>query len=345
MQHWISALIGILLAYAASRGHHRYRIDISDAYRKLNEDTNTTIAQTACGPIQYAIRGPDDGIPILVIHGLVGGFDQGLVVAADNLPVSTSTGNRGYRAIVPSRFGYLGTPLPKFNSDDQAGNGVTMVGDQADAYVCLLDSLDIHLAVPVIAVSAGSTSALQFALRHPERCSCLVLISPNSPSAVRAVIAPPPRLVSNILYKSDLIFWAFITYFRSFLISMMGVPYGFELIRDHEAAIDRVIGTILPVKPRSAGILFDLYVSNPAIDTLPLEEVGVRGLIVNAVDDPLALYEDSKAMAEQMDKGRLLTVEDGGHMMLGHGEIIRNAIGAFLEEVVGTAVQRHKEYS
>ena len=69
----------------------------------------------------------------------------------------------GYRIITPSRFGYLGSPLP----------AEATVASQADAYVSLLDSLGID-KTPVLAFSAGSTSAVLLALRHPERVSALV---------------------------------------------------------------------------------------------------------------------------------------------------------------------------
>ena len=43
-----------------------------------------------------------EGIPVLELHGIFGGFDQGLLVA---LPVLGD----GFRIFAPSRFGYLGT--------------------------------------------------------------------------------------------------------------------------------------------------------------------------------------------------------------------------------------------
>ena len=48
---------------------------------------------------------------------------------------------------------------------------------QADAYAQLLDHLGIDKVV-VVSISAGAWSALQFAIRHPERCLALVLLVP-----------------------------------------------------------------------------------------------------------------------------------------------------------------------
>jgi pimeloyl-ACP methyl ester carboxylesterase len=248
-----------------------------------------------------------------MLHGIFGGFDQGLVIARGNV------GDR-FRSIVPSRFGYLGTPLP----DDASPPG------QADAYVCLLNALGVEKAA-ILGTSAGATSALQFALRHPDRCSALVLFSANLPGEVEAGL--PPELAAKMMFKSDFIFWLLTTYFSKSMRSTMGIPDGFELTPEYEADVAVVMKTILPVKPRSDGALFDMYVSNQDINNgYPLEEITVPVLIVNAVDDPLTLYKNAQSAAERIPGSRLVTIEDGGHMMLGHEERIRLEIAAFLEE-------------
>ena len=79
-----------------------------------------------------------------------------------------------------------------------------------------------------------------------------------------------------------------------------------------------------------------MYISNPDINTgFPLGEISAPVLIVNAVDDPLARYENARSMAEAIPTARLLTIEDGGHMLLGHGERVRAEITAFLEQHTG----------
>ncbi|MBU1048999.1 hypothetical protein KKG90_03130 [Candidatus Bipolaricaulota bacterium] len=79
--------------------------------------------------------------------------------------------------------------------------------------------------------SAGATSALQFALRYPDRCSSLVLISPNAPGTTEAAL--PPRALANGVFRSDFVFWLLTTYFRSSMNAMMGVPKGFTLTQAH----------------------------------------------------------------------------------------------------------------
>jgi pimeloyl-ACP methyl ester carboxylesterase len=244
----ITVVLVVLLVYA------RYRRDMRSAQERL-ESGDSQVIETDCGPIEYTTFG--EGTPVLVVHGIFGGFDQGLVIARGNV-------GEEFHSIVPSRFGYLRTPLP--NDASPAG--------QADAFVCLLDALDIQQAA-IMGTSAGGTSAIQFALRHPERCSALVLFSSSAPGETEAALPPEPLV--KVAFKSDLLFWLLTTYFRSSLNSIMGVPKGFELTPEFKADVAEVMKTILPVNPRSDGAVFDMFVSNADINSgYPLEEIAVR---------------------------------------------------------------------
>jgi pimeloyl-ACP methyl ester carboxylesterase len=98
------------------------------------------------------------------------------------------TRSGGYRVITPSRFGYLGSPLP--------AKPTTVA--QAEAFVSLLDALGIVRA-PVLAFSAGSTSAVQLAVHHPERVSALVLVASNSPHEKPVALAP--RVLAPLIFS------------------------------------------------------------------------------------------------------------------------------------------------
>ncbi len=268
----------------------RFRKDMHIAQERLNR-ASPEVVQTACGPIEYATFG--QGTPLLVIHGIFGGFDQGLNIARNNV-------GEEFKSIIPSRFGYLRSPLP----DDAAPPR------QADAFAPLLDR-DTHA---------------------DDRC-------PHHDPASRHertdhdLSALPPRALANVLFRSNFIFWLLTTYFRSALQSIMGVPKGFELTPQYGADIANVMKTILPVRPRSGGAIFDMYVSNPDINTgYPFEEIVVPILIINARDDPLTLYTNALAMAEKIPHARFLTIENGGHMLLGHQATVRSQITSFLEE-------------
>jgi pimeloyl-ACP methyl ester carboxylesterase len=157
----------------------------------------------------------------------------------------------------------------------------------------------------------------------------LVLFSSAAPGETEAGLPPEP--LAKMMFKSDLLFWLMTTYFRSSLTSMMGVPDGFELTPEYEAKVAEVMRTLLPVNPRADGTVFDMFVSNPDVNTgYPLEEIRVPVLIVNAIDDPLTLYVNAQSAAERIPDARLVTIEDGGHMLLGHQEKVRSEIVTFL---------------
>jgi len=289
----------------------RYQGEMRTAQARLDR-MGSRVITTACGPIEYARIEPEAlaGDPVLVIHGNGGGFDQGVSLAHGFLGPDV-------QAIVPSRFGYLRSPLPAEAS----------VAMQADALACLMDALYIDRAT-VFATSAGVTSAVQLALRHPERFSGLILLSPNAPAAVG--LTPMPKLIFRTLMRSDFTFWALKTYLPWSVRLFVGVPKGFTLTPEHKAEVEAALSSILPVSPRAEGMVFDTYVSNPEINDFPLGDVHTPTLVISAVDDPMALHAGARILAEEMPNTRLVAVADGGHLLLGHTEEVRAEIAVFL---------------
>ena len=307
-------ILAILVLLIIIFSYFPYRKDIRAAYQRLEAIERQTF-QTACGPIEAAIRG--QGEPVLISHGIAGGFDQGLGLAEAHL-------SEGMQAIAVSRFGYLGTPLPENASP----------ATQADAYLCLLDALNLD-KVTVLANSAGGTSAIQMALRHPDRVKALVLVSSAAPATAVETIALPPKPVIQAVFGSDYLMWLITTKFQTMMHATVGVPKGYSLSEADQALVSDLIRSILPIQPRQAGFVFDMFTSNPDMDqhpqAYPLEELHVPTLIISAVDDPLAKYENARAMAERMPNAQLYTFPSGGHLLLGSGDTARLEIAKFLE--------------
>jgi pimeloyl-ACP methyl ester carboxylesterase len=309
---WTLGVVGAAIAVAGGVTYARYRRDLKAARTRLNAVEHETV-ETAMGPMAVATWGEGE-IPVLSVHGIMGGYDQGVMLAKGWLDPAH------FRVIAPSRFGYPGTPMP----DD------ARPADQADAFAALLDALGLE-QVGVIATSAGGTSALQFAMRHPDRCSELVLVSSNAPSA--SPIGMPPKPVLKTVFGSDFLFWLLTTHFREQLHPVIGVPKDYPLTKADREAVDEVMTTLLPVSPRATGAVHDAYVSNPDINNAyPVASIEVPTLVIGAVDDPLAGYEDIKAMAEAIPAARMLTVDQGGHMLLGNEGRVPAAIQGFLGE-------------
>jgi pimeloyl-ACP methyl ester carboxylesterase len=118
------------------------------------------------------------GVPVFLSHGVLGRHDN----VRDLVDLWFGA---EYRAIGPSRFGYLGSTLAA---------GVT-VADQADAYVALLDHLGLEQVV-MTRFSAGGPATIQFALRHPDRLHGLILGSSYLPGMASE---PLPRVLHPLV--------------------------------------------------------------------------------------------------------------------------------------------------
>ena len=230
--------------------------------------------------MEYAERGR--GEPVLLVHGIFHGCDGGLM-STGGLP-------QDRRFIAPSRFGYLGSPLPE---------GATPAR-QADAFAALLDELAVD-RTDVVGISAGTTSALQFAMRHPDRVKHLVVLSGNLPGSPTAVV--PPGWARA--FYADVPMWAMKVFARRTYLRMMGVPKDLALTGGAAAFVDRMAESIFPVAPRAAGGAFDAFVSNPDVNDYPLETITVPTLLVHAEDDPLTSYDAARQAANRIPGARL----------------------------------------
>jgi pimeloyl-ACP methyl ester carboxylesterase len=298
--------IGVAATGVALVGLARYRRDLRRDWERLAK-FEPSVIDTPFGLVEYAQTG--DGPPVMVVHGVLGGFDFGIGVGRVNVPP-------GYRIISPSRFGFFGSPLPADPSP----------AAQADAFAALLDHVEIG-ELPVVAFSAGSSSAVQLALRHPERVSRLVLISPNAPHP--EPLPKPPRLLAPIIFSQP-VFWAMRLLARSRLEGMSGTPAGFVPDDREHAALREIVDSLFPVGPRARGTIYDGYIGNLDIATYAFASITVPTLVVAAEDDTLAPYKDSRAMAERIPGAQFVTVRRGGHTLTQLDAGARRAVAEFI---------------
>jgi pimeloyl-ACP methyl ester carboxylesterase len=310
-------IIGAVVAALAAATYF-YQRDIRRARARIT--TGSQIAQTACGAIEYAEVG--DGPPVLVVHGAGGGFDQGLDFAG---PLA----ERGFRVIAMSRFGYLRTPLPADATP----------AAQADAHACLLDALHVPRAA-VAGISAGGPSTLQFAIRHPERTTALVLVVPG---AYRPASADAPRIapasgaaafLRDTTLRLDFLFWAWI---RLAPESVTRVLLGTDpaLVAgaspQDQAEVTMVREHILPISPRRDGLINEAKVMT-SLERYPLERITAPTLAISAEDCYYDTYEAARYTASQIPGARFLGYPTGGHLLVGHGPEVLAEITRFLEE-------------
>lgn len=300
----------------------RFRHDLDASHARLAG--KSTIVETARGPVEYAEMGT--GAPVLFVHGAGGGFDQGL-----NMMQAVAAA--GFRIIAPSRFGYLGTPLP----DDASPQA------QADAHAALLDALDVPRAA-VIGGSAGAPSAMQFALRHKARCAALVLVvpiafCPTSQNVSQAAsyaarrFSPLAEKILLALVGSDFVFWA-ATKLLSNMVIRRVLATDPRLLRTaspaEQARMARILESILPIGPRLSGILNDAKIS-VAIPRYAIEEIEAPTLIISLKDDGYKTYPGAAYSAGQIPGACFIGYERGGHLWLGHQDEVMAEIAQFLK--------------
>jgi len=316
----VLAIVGIVFTVALVTAlpiRSRFERDLAVAADRAAQ--GSAVLATRCGAIEVQQAGT--GVPLLMIHGSGGGHDQGMAWARPLV-------QHGVRAIAMSRFGYLRTPRPADASPEA----------QADAYVCLLDALGIAKAA-VVGVSAGGPSAMQTAIRHPERVSALVLVVPIAykPGTV-ADSAPPVSDDKDAmllrLLGSDFLFWAALHVAREPLIRHVLATPPEQVAAASEAERARVndlAERILPVSTRAAGLRDDTRLGK-RLGPYALAQIRVPTLVLSARDDGFGTYAGAQYTASAIPGARFIGFDDGGHLLVGHDDAVRAAIVKLLTE-------------
>lgn len=275
------------------------------------------IVETVRGPVECATVG--EGPVVLAIHGAMGGWDQSLLLAR-------TVGEAGYRTVAVSRPGYLGTPLAGGRSPEE----------QADLHAALLDRLGVARAA-VMAVSGGGYSAIHFALRHPDRCWALVLVSTTGGPT------PPPPLAFHLI-RVLLRVPGFARRLRERAVAdpegnarrafrdpaqvarLVADPEAWELYRGLAQT------TNSRMAERWGGTANDVRVTRT--HEYPLDGIAVPTLVVHGTRDPLVPFDrHGKLLAERIPGARLVALEGGEHAAIfTHRDEARDAVTRFLRE-------------
>lgn len=308
---------------AISLGFER---DLTEA--RARTQRGAQVADTACGPIEFATAGTGPRT-VFVAHGSGGGFDQGMALADWFVPA-------GFRVIAPSRFGYLGTPLPADASPEA----------QADAFACLLDALSID-RVAILGASAGAMSTMQFALRHPDRTEAMLLLVPMAyapkPEGEPPTVTPKwTQAVFDTALRSDFLFWAAIRAAPGLLTeSVLATPAAVAAAAapEEQARAKAMLDAILPIRERRLGLVNDAAQAN-AIHRYELERIRTPTLVITVADDLFGTFDNGEYTAEQIPGAQFIGYADGGHVWLGHHAEIGGEFVQFLRRLGTAAVAR-----
>ena len=271
--------------------------------------TGSKILDTAAGPMEYQQIG-NNGPVLLLLHGTPGGYDQAIPI-------------EGMRVLVPSRPGYLRTPLDTGRTPQE----------QADAYAALMDSLGIDQVI-VMGASGGGPSAIAFAVRHPKRTVALIALEAVSQTlSLEELTIEMPFFMS-----SDFYMWAALSAMKT-LMGPEGIvelvvpnPENQRLILDDPAKLKKIeslMWSSWPMSLRQLGEAND-FTQFADID-LNASAISVPTLIIHGTEDINVKYTQSIALAEQIPGAILHTVEGADHMMpFSHSEEMTAAIEEFL---------------
>jgi pimeloyl-ACP methyl ester carboxylesterase len=286
------------------------------AYERIEEDSSMILNTKRFGSVEYVINN-NENPPVLIIHGIVGGYDQGIQTAQNLLPEKQK-----YFSI--SRFGYLKSDMPANPTPS----------NQCEALKMVLDHNKIEKVI-LLATSAGGTIAFKFALLYPDYVKGMILIGSGYPTKKQDKIPKgPPAFVYN-----DLFFNFFVNHMQRTLLKMFGVSkdeYKNASIYEQEK-FNNMMKTLLPVKPRKSGIINDNKVINPDMiknyDDYPIEKLNTPVLILHAKNDPMASFEDMKEASERLNNKKVIIYERGGHILFGHSQANQRYISDFIQRI------------
>jgi len=271
----------------------------------------STVIKTKRGDVEVAREG--DGIPVLMIHGSPGGFDQGLMYGRH-------LRDNGCELIALSRPGFLRTPL---------SSGQTPT-EQADLYAAVLDALEID-QVTVLGYSSGGPSAVLFAAHHPGRVRSLLL-----DSAVLEHYNFSPGLVERLLLYS-LLFSSFGAWFWHTVSQRWPKVAASVLVDSSSTGLDKaqrraavewilddqerlkvfkgmLTSLIAPWKIRRAGYNNDGDNDND-LAPLPIAEITCSTMITHGLNDGLVPVELAIRASESLKSAELVLIDEGHHFL------------------------------
>jgi len=301
---WVTAGISIAtISLGLSRLYNRWK---GQQLGRLQTDSQ--LLETPLGPIEYQEEGDISAPAVMVLHGSPGGYDQ-------SRAFMHALGIRGFRMLYVSRPGYLRTPV---------SSGVSFE-EQADLYAALLKELHIE-KVMMIAISGGGPSALQFALRHPNRCCGLIMLSALTQSSTLEMIYRTMSWSQSLRFR---LFNALSAYDP--VVYLMLIKARWQAAK-HELQEKLELTSALSFQSmRKPGYMNDvrLFAHIPAY---PLQHITTPTLILHGMNDADVPLTQAEFMMTKIPQARLLAFEGDHFFMLAqeNRETVSSAMLAFL---------------
>jgi len=259
--------------------------------------------------LAYESHGPDDGIPVLLLHGI-------LLDAAVNRDLAGPLVDAGFRVILLDLLGH--------GRSDRAEAAELRNDFFGEQVVGCLNHLRLDQAV-IGGVSLGAIVALQVAVTAPKRVRALLLEMPvMEESTPFAAI-----LLSPLIFATNYGAWLY----RPIARLMQRLP------RPRSGIWEGVLNAMAQDPDAIRAILHGVLVG-PVVPPRRLRrKIEVPTLIIGHTGDWLHNLEDAKALAEELPNARLLTAKSIVELRT-RPERLMPEILTFLREATGETVVR-----
>ncbi len=247
--------------------------------------------------VAYEVVG--SGPPMVILHGAT---SSGREDFAAQIPLFA----RGFLLHLPDARGHAGT---RWDAADGFEYGWLV--DDLEAFVDALGLTTFHL----VGFSMGAMTALQFAIRAPERLRTLVLIGITTHREPRTSVARRLMDPERVLARDP--------------------SWAAELSRRHDAV--QGPGAWQRLLPAIAA---DIAVQ-PLLGPAELHRIDCPALVVCGDRDPFVPVEHAAGLARQIPGGRLFVAPDCGHeVMVRRPGLFNEALAGFYRSTERVATER-----
>ncbi|MGH8443459.1 MAG: acyl-CoA-binding protein [Nevskiaceae bacterium] len=254
--------------------------------------------------LAYEIHGPADGAPVLLLHGI-------LLDAAVNRDIALPMADAGFRVILLDLLGH--------GRSDRAEATELRNDFFAEQVIGCLDHLQVDRAV-VGGVSLGAIVALHVAVNAPKRVKALLLEMPvMEESTPFAGI-----LLSPLVFATNYFAWLY----RPFAKFLSRLP------RPRRAVFQSVLDSAAQDPEAIRAILHGVLVGPVVPPRRQRRKIEAPALVIGHEGDWLHNLEDSRALAEELPNGRLITAKSILELRLKPERLMPEILG-FLRETAG----------
>ncbi len=303
-------------APTATEGPGPYGAVGRSAWLDVDWSTHQRWITVAGRPVNVCEIGPQDGTPIVWVHGLSGSWQNWL----ENLPVFAEA---GYRCIAPDLPGFGRSPMPAEKITISGYGGIV------DA---LMEELGIAAAT-LVGNSMGGFISAEVAIRFPHRVERLVLVSAAGLS-IEELRNPKGQAV---LERLEFIVSAYAGWFASkssFVARRERLRRAaFSIVAAHPEKLSALLveeNLLGSGKPGFVPAL-EALTNYPIRDRLP--EIACPTLIVWGTRDKLVPVKDAHEFARLIPDSRKVIWRETGHVAMLERPVAFNAlVRGFVEE-------------